>query len=135
MPPSDAGEPATVPKLWGVVSGMRVWVGGHNTDAKRKVEKHLTSTVRPAIGPIDLGFIVPRSVDEAVYFAGKLLSQLVPGGAIWVIHSQTIRKRETKLTLAPEALTEALDQIGFLESGSVSVSDELLSHRFKPRGE
>jgi hypothetical protein len=70
---------------WGVEPGMRVWVGGHNVDVRRYIERHLSGTIRPPIGPVHKAFIAPQSVDEAVHFTRKLLTRLVPNGSIWVV--------------------------------------------------
>ncbi len=67
--------------------GMRVWVGGHNVEARREIERHLDDTLRPPTGSIDKAFIAPQSVDEAIHFARKLLTRLVPDGSIWVVYA------------------------------------------------
>jgi len=72
---------------WGVTPSTRVWVGGHNLVARRETEKHLAGPKRPPSGPIDVAFIAPQTIEEALYFANKLRSRLTPGGAIWVAMS------------------------------------------------
>ncbi len=75
---------------WGIEPGMRVWVGGHDIEARREIERHLDGTPRPPTGSIDKAFIAPQSVDEAVHFARKLLTRLVPDGSIWVVYARKL---------------------------------------------
>lgn len=70
---------------WVAVQGARIWLGGHNQTTKAILESMLPGTHRPPTGPLDVAYIVPRSIDEAVYFAGKVSTRLVRGGEIWVI--------------------------------------------------
>jgi len=71
----------------GVRPGVRVWVGGHNLEAKRAVASFLTGTVRAPDGPWDLAFITPEAPDEADYFLGKLAGRLPPGAKAWVVRA------------------------------------------------
>jgi hypothetical protein len=71
-----------------VEPGMRVWVGGHNLEARREIERLLVGTVRPPTGSIDKAFIAPLTVDEAVHFARKLLTRLVSDGLIAVVYAR-----------------------------------------------
>jgi len=77
-------------RKWGIESGLRVWVGGHNVEARREIERHLDGTLRPPTGAIDKAFITPQSVDEAVHFARKLMTRLVPDGTIWVVYVRRV---------------------------------------------
>jgi hypothetical protein len=70
---------------FGLVEGARVWVGGHNLNAKRVIAPFLTKTIRPARGPIDTAFLTPQSADEAIYFAAKLWNRMGPGGRLWIV--------------------------------------------------
>jgi len=69
----------------GITTDSRIWLGGHNLDARRAVEPFLKGTLRPAKGPIDAAFIVARTDDEEAYFSNKLRPRLAHAGAIWVI--------------------------------------------------
>ena len=86
----------------GIHLGVRVWVAGHGTTARRFIEEQLAqlNVGRPADGPIDVAIVAPRTIDEAVYFAGKILDRLDPSGVVWVVG----------LSGASGIRTEALDQ-------------------------
>lgn len=71
--------------IWAAARGARVWVGGRNRSVKTILENRLPPTRRPPTGPLDMALIVPRSIDEAIYFADKVSSRLVPGGTLWVM--------------------------------------------------
>ena len=50
----------------GMQAEMRVWIGGHQIEAKRIIEPYLTNATRPPTGEIDIAFITPESLDEAL---------------------------------------------------------------------
>ena len=75
----------TTEDRWGLKPGTRVWVGGHNTNARREVEEYLKAMIRPPSGAIELAFITPQSVGEAVYFTRKLCSRIECDGVVWVV--------------------------------------------------
>ncbi len=124
-----ANEPA---KRWGVTPGIRVWVGGHNTHAKREVAKRLKGTVRPPTGRIDLAFIAPQSVDEAVYFARKLRSRLVSNGVIWVVYPDEASPRRGEFAGGSRDLVGSLARAGYCETGAATLAGNYTSLCFSP---
>jgi len=64
--------------------GARVWVGGHDIDAKRAIESLVAGCARPPAGPIEAAFVAPLDEDEALYFAAKVRPRLVDGGQLWI---------------------------------------------------
>lgn len=87
MHPLDKASNSPMPAdlSWLAAEGARVWLGGHSQATKAILESRLPATHRPPTGPLDVAYIVPRSIDEAVYFADKVSTRLVSGGEIWVI--------------------------------------------------
>lgn len=63
----------------------RLWIGGHNLAARRWVEQQLEQHTRPPTGPLDGAIVTPQTVDEAGYFAEKVLPRLVDRGALWIV--------------------------------------------------
>jgi len=127
-------SPTTNVEGWGVEPGKRVWVGGHNLDARREIELHLAGTERPPTGPIDLAFVAPRSTDEAVYFAGKLRSRLAPTGLVWIVYPNPCSPREAEFTGDFEEMVVALFERGFSEAGRAPVGDNYTSTAFQSAG-
>lgn len=116
---------------WGAAEGARVWVGGHNQPARSILEQRLTHTCRPPTGPLDAAFIVPRTIDEAVYFADKVSARLVDGGAIWLLslsdQSHIELLRDDILLAHAEAMTTA----GWRVAERHETDDELVAVRLK----
>lgn len=135
MTSSDRNGLPTTAKLWGVTPGLRVWVGGHDQEAKREVEHRLAGTVRPQTGRIDLAFITPQSVDEAVYFASKLRDRLAAGGAIWVVYPTAGSAEQAGGTNAAETLAQAMARCELTQSATVPVGDKYMSSCFRQRQE
>ena len=106
---------------------MRVWVGGHNVAARAEIEKHLAGTVRPATGGIDYGFLTPLSVDEAVYFARKLVRRLSTGGCLWVVYPKPTSPRAKEFDGTGESLITALGAAGLTAGSRLAVSDDYVS--------
>lgn len=131
MTSSDRKGPPTTAELWGVTPGLRVWVGGHDPNAKREVEKRLAGAVRPQTGCIDLAFITPQSVDEAVYFAGKLRVRLVADGALWVVYPGLGSIREAEFANAAKTLVGAMAKCEFAQSATVPVGVKYVSSCFR----
>jgi len=71
----------------GIRPRLRVWVAGHDIDAKRALAPLLSDVMRPAEGPVELAFICPETLDEATYFKNKVLPRLVSGGTAWFVCS------------------------------------------------
>jgi len=69
----------------GIGPGMRVWVGGHNLDAKRAAAPLLADANRPSEGPLDVAIVCPSAPDEAVYFCRKVLPRMSRGSSLYVV--------------------------------------------------
>jgi hypothetical protein len=70
---------------WSLASSGLVWVGGRDLVARRAVESCLPPVQRPPTGPLDAAFITPASLDEALYFAGKVAERMRPTGSVWIV--------------------------------------------------
>ncbi|MFQ5413339.1 MAG: hypothetical protein ACE5E6_02665 [Phycisphaerae bacterium] len=70
---------------WGVTAGARVWIGGHDVDARRVVVGRLPVVQRPPVGCIDVAIVTPVSCEEWAYFAGKVVHRVARGGSVWVV--------------------------------------------------
>ena len=135
MPPDSIDQPTTLRDQWGVKPGLRVWVGGHNTDAKRQIETHLAGTTRPPTGPIDIAFIAPFFSNEAAHFATKLRDRLTSDGPLWVIHPDPAQIRAADFEITEADLRTALAATGYAPSGVVPMSDAYISTRFDLTGQ
>lgn len=100
-------------------SGQRLWVGGHNLAAKREIEKHLTGTVRPATGPVEMAFITPDVIDEAVYFASKIRLRLTPEGSLCVVVQERDPAEATPQFFSSEELVSRLKTAGYCKTDVV----------------
>ena len=125
-------NPTTTAEDWGVGPGKRVWVGGHNVEARREIESFLEGTERPPTGALDLGFIAPQTADEAVYFAGKLRHRIVPTGLVWVVYPNTSSPREDEFSGNLNDMVIGLFERGFTEAGRAQVGDNYTSTGFRP---
>jgi hypothetical protein len=110
---------------------MRVWLGGHNTERKREVERHLRGTHRPPTGPVDLAFITPQSADEAAYFAAKVQPRLSPGGAIWTVYPSDTSPDRGAFDVSMADLVHAMANRNLVDHGTVHVSDNSTSTCFR----
>jgi hypothetical protein len=125
-------NPATTAEEWGVGPGKRVWVGGHNVEARREIELSLEGTERPPTGPIDLGFIAPQTADEAVYFTGKLRHRIVPTGLVWVVYPIPLSPRGGEFSEDLDDVVIGLFELGLTESGRAQVGNNYTSTGFRP---
>ncbi len=73
----------------GLRTGLRIWVGGNNTDSRREIEHYLSEATRPPTGTLDAAFITPVTSEEAAYFAAKLKPRLTPNASVWVVVPRT----------------------------------------------
>ncbi len=119
-------------KLWGIRPGLRVWVGGHNVDARRVIEAHLAGTIRPPTDPIELGLIAPLSIDEALYFADKLRSRLVPKGRVWIAYADASSPHQIQGAIDPHTLRTRMLEQGHAEIGVLKLDDTLRTSGFEP---
>lgn len=92
----------------GLRTGLRIWVGGNNTDARREIERYLSETTRPPTGPLDSAFITPVTSEEAAYFAAKLKPRLTPDARVWVV---VLRPENSVAQSATDPLSELVSQI------------------------
>ena len=119
--------------LWNLEPGARVWLGGHNLHARRKVDKYLAGTVRPPTGPIDTALIAPKTLDEALYFACKLRDRVVAKGIFWIIIPNPGSTKDDALTSVGDTLVEAMLVLGFADAGSLPVGAEHSANGFHDR--
>jgi hypothetical protein len=124
------GESTT--SAWDLPVTARVWVGGHNLAAKLEIERRLVATVRPPTGPLDAGFVAPISTDEAVYFAEKLRSRLVPTGVIWIAYADPTSTRNPAMGVELDDLTRQLVALGFSAGGRSRLGDQHTAISFRP---
>jgi hypothetical protein len=125
-------RPIPLAKQWGVTAATRIWIGGHDLDARREVSIRLVGAARPATGPIDLAFITPLTVDEALYFAEKLRPRLTPGGAVWIVHGETDDSEQDATHLTAAQLAVAAAARGWTAAREVPISERSSSTRFEP---
>jgi len=99
------------------------------------VEEQLSglSVARPKDGPIDVAVIVPKTVDEAVYFAGKVLNRLVRSGTVWILGlaGQSGLDAES-LAQSPEWLNSEAGRRLVL-TGQVTISPQCAASGFRLR--
>lgn len=126
---SPAGENESVEALFDLAPGARVWVGGHDREARRAVERLVGSAWRLPRGPIDAAFVTPESVDEAEYFADKALSRLSPEGRVWVVYSV-----EGGSVLDVARLKDKLGCLGLQAQRDVQVNDAIRCVAFRRAG-
>ena len=107
-----------------VGSQSRVWVGGHDARARRVIESLVALAERPATGAIDVAVITPKSADEAVYFAAKLVKRLSPDSVVWVVVS-------SGETGPSSAIVTGLAELGLVASGRVAIDDAFLAVGFE----
>ena len=117
---------ADTTRRWGVKPESRVWVGGHNVAARRATEIHLAGTARPPTGPIDLAFIAPESIDEAVYFAQKISPRLVQDAVIWVVWPKAAIPKEERTDDVTD-LNRSMAEHSLAAGETVHVGDAFLS--------
>lgn len=125
-------NPTTTAEDWGIGPGKRVWVGGHNVEARREIDNFLDGTERPPTGPLDLGFIAPQTTNEAVYFAGKLRHRIVSTGLVWVVYPNTSSPRESEFSGDLDSMVIGLFELGFAEIGRAQVGNNYTSTGFRP---
>ena len=131
MPGHRSETPTTTVERLGIKPGLRVWVGGHQSQAKAEIEPHLAGTIRPPEGPLDLAFVTPQSVDEAVYFAGKLLRRLQSNGTLWVIHPNNRSPHAAQFRGQIDDLVVSLFERGFTQAGTMPVGHDFSALAFR----
>lgn len=106
----------------GIRNDMRVWIGGHQIQAKRMIEPYLSFATKPPAGEIDIAFITPETLEEAVYFAEKIQSRLTPTATIWIILSN-----KSHPDLTAESLITTLQPTGYTPKKNVLMIEQFLA--------
>jgi len=125
---------STPPPRWALAPGSRVWSGGRHEAAKRRLLALLSGVTRPRLGPIDLGFLAPASVDEAVYFVRKILPRLTPPARVWVVYA-TGDAPDSGAGVTRDRLAAAMIQLALCEGDTVPIGEEYMSSLFQAAGE
>lgn len=94
-------------------------------EARRIIEPQLVDCIRPPTGPLDAAFICPLTIDEAVYFAQKLMPRLVSAGRITVLTRQEDGQESLLDGIVVDVMTQQFFEIGFELVKSVPASDSL----------
>lgn len=102
-----------------VSPGSRIWLGGNNVACRMLLEPLVAHCQRPPTGVLDEALIAPRSADEAVYFAGKLLARLVSGGLMWIVFAEPPEPADVVAGLTRDRLCAVLTAFGAAESGRI----------------
>jgi len=123
--------PSAPREAWGLAPGARVWSGGHHEAAKRLLPALLTDVLRPRHGLIDVGFLAPASVDEAAYFAGKIVPRLKAPATIWIIYPRADSKHAKGFDGTSDTLSTAMAKLGLAPRKTVEVDDDFVSLLFQ----
>jgi hypothetical protein len=116
---------------WGVAPGTRVWSGGHHEAAKKLLLAQLTGVTRPRHGLIDVGFLAPASVDEAAYFAGKIIPRLKPPATMWIVLPDVGTAHAAGFGGSVEALRAAMEERGLVLRQTAAIGDGFLAAKFQ----
>lgn len=127
MPPIPQRDPPTTHELLNITTDTRVWVAGHDADAKRSIERLVTDTARPTTGSIDVAVITPLTLEEAIYFAGKIKRRLSSDGCVWVVRTIS----EGSAHFEQNDLIRAMAAIGLVECGFVESNPQFRVIRFR----
>ena len=114
----------------GLCAGLRIWLGGHNTDARREIEHYLSETTRPPTGLLDAAFITPVTSEEAAYFAAKLKPRLTPDACLWVVVPGTNNSATQSAADPLSELVSQVTQTGLTLVRKASLPDGSLVHGF-----
>lgn len=106
----------------GIRNDMRVWIGGHQIQAKQIIEPYLIFATKPPAGEIDIAFITPETLEEALYFAEKIQSRLTPTATIWII-----LPNNSYPDLTVESLIKKLQPMGYTPKKQVSLIERFLA--------
>lgn len=86
---------------------------------------------RPRAGAIDLGYIIPQSVDEAVYFAAKTAPRLVPTGKLWIVYPKPTSPYAGGFDGNREQLAARLAALGLKEHGVTELGSDYTASCFQ----
>lgn len=117
-----------------VTVGARVWVGGHDSSARRATQRCLAETIRAPSGPLDAAIITPQSADEAVHFAQKLHNRLAPNGTVWIIQRRQTDISDEQMNASGGERDRVLRRCGLVRRAEQTVDDEYtaVGYRFSP---
>ncbi len=132
MPDEPHVKPIDSPGGLSLRPGTRVWVGGHDIETKRRLQRYLAGTVRPASGPIDVALITPQTADEARYFVAKVAVRLAPHGAIWVVTRESTLLDPTKPDFPLGKMMSTIERDQFRQDAQVQLDDACWAVRFRP---
>lgn len=133
MPQRDQ-TPVTALQAWRITPNSRIWLGGNNVSARREIELLTGDAQRPPAGELDCALIAPLSADEALYFARKVRSRLVAGGALWIAYPRRSSASQEEFTGDFDDMVVALFELGFTEAGVASLSESHTSTGFRFEG-
>lgn len=131
MPIPTPEDISLAAREWGISPGKRIWVAGHCRRARRVIYAALRHATRPPRGPIDVGFVAPLSVDECLYFAGKIRPRLMRGGRIWVVYVRADPTSIGEFDGSTEELQLALATLGFCDRVEVELENHYKSVGFR----
>lgn len=117
-----------------LIVGIRVWSGGHHVTARQTVDQFLGVVDRPPTGPIDIGFITPQSVEEGLYFAGKLRARLAPAGTIWIVYPKAARQELNAVSGFTEDMVLGMFERGYVEAGNADIGEGFMCIGFRTSG-
>lgn len=112
MSPAEPHENPGGP--WPPNAWTRVWIGGHQTDAKRILLKVLNHTENPPTGPLDAACIAPAAADEAAYFARKVVPRIADR-RVWVAITPADRD------VSRQDMNAAMQAAGFAPESELSL--------------
>jgi hypothetical protein len=114
------------------IGGKAVWLGGNDVAVRQVLENSLSSAHRPAGGPLDVAFVTPLSVDEAVYFACKLKKRFRASGELWIVFASdpSPSADSTDAPIDAEQLIDQLELAGFHKVAAAEMGGEVRWVRF-----
>ena len=78
-----------------------------------------------------MAFVAPASVDEALYFAGKLRTRLERTSAVWVVYPHAPRNAKEPSGPSFRTLKDELGRSGFVARETVMLGDLYAASRFE----
>ena len=78
-----------------------------------------------------MAFVAPTSVDEALYFAGKLRTRLERASAVWVVYPHPGHSAKEASTPSFRTLKDELGRSGFGAQETVTLGDLYVASRFE----
>lgn len=78
-----------------------------------------------------MAFVAPASVDEALYFTGKLRTRLERTSAVWVVYPHAPRIAKEASGPSFRTLKDELGRSGFVARETVTLGDLYVASRFE----